>query len=119
MSGERTESDKMNMGIIIAGKDAVSVDTVCSLITGWDSQSVGYLNHFNENGVGVGDLSKIFVHGGSADELRKNFTIKRPDLGVVDVKGFEIKEGTLYTEIDADEEAIFCGRFKAERRACC
>lgn len=84
MSQERKETDKMNMGILLGGKDAVAVDTICSLIVGWDPESVGYLNHFREN-MGLGQLENIRVKGAFVDDLRKYFTIKRPDLGGVQI----------------------------------
>ena len=49
MSHERKETDKMNMGVIMGGTDAVAVDTICSLVTGWDPESIGYLNLLREN----------------------------------------------------------------------
>lgn len=80
MSHERKETDKMNMGIIMAGKDPVAVDTVCALMTGWDPQSVGYLNLFRENKNNK-ENEEIRVKGAFVDELRKKFTIKKPELG--------------------------------------
>ena len=81
MSGERKETDKMNMGLIIAGRDAVAVDTACALITGWDPESIGYLNHFRTNGVGRATIPEILVAGENVADIRKNFTIKVPALG--------------------------------------
>lgn len=116
MSGDRKESDKMNMGILLAGHDAVAVDTICALITGWDSQSVGYLNHFNENGIGQGDLSKILVQGSFIDDLRTNFTIHRPDLGGIQItdttgpaltlQSHTLENNILTIPFETDEEAI-------------
>lgn len=84
MSQERKETDKMNMGVILGGKDAVAVDTICSLTVGWDPESVGYLKLFKKN-MGLGQIEKIRVKGEFVDKLRKHFTIKRPDLGGVQI----------------------------------
>lgn len=88
MSHERKETDKMNMGIIMGGKDPVAVDTICSLVTGWDPQSIGYLNMFREN-TEAGELENIRVKGAYVDDLRKKFTIKKPELG-----GRSLEDGT-------------------------
>ena len=84
MSQERKETDKMNMGVILGGSDAVAVDNICALCVGWDPQSVGYLNLFREN-KGLGYLENIRVKGTLVDDLRKYFTIKRPELGGVQI----------------------------------
>jgi len=81
MSGERKETDKMNMGLVLAGHDAVAVDTVCALVTGWDPESIGYLNHFRAHGVGSGTVPAIHVAGKNVADIRKYFTIKIPALG--------------------------------------
>ncbi len=80
MSSQRKESDKMNMRLVLAGRDAVAVDTVCCLIMGWDPESVGYLNLFREKD-GLGDLADIRVKGISADQVRRQFTIYKENLG--------------------------------------
>lgn len=111
MSHERKETDKMNMGIIMGGKDAVAVDTVCSLISGWDPQSVGYLNMFREN-TNLGETEQIWVKGAYVDELRKKFTIKKPELGGIpleagkgpDLTAEAVREGEhleIYYKTDA------------------
>ena len=81
MSGEKKETDKMNMGLIIAGRDAVAVDTACALITGWDPESIGYLNHFRAAGVGAGTVPGILIAGKPVVDIRKNFTLNVPVLG--------------------------------------
>lgn len=84
MSQERKETDKMNMGVIIGGRDAVAVDTICALTVGWDPESVGYLKLFKEY-QGLGYLDQIRVRGAYVDDLRAHFTIKRPELGGVQI----------------------------------
>ncbi|MFR9151573.1 MAG: DUF362 domain-containing protein, partial [Hungatella sp.] len=85
MSHERKETDKMNMGVIMGGTDAVAVDTVCSLVTGWDPESIGYLNLLRENSE-AGELEAIRVKGAYVDELRKKFTIRKPELGGIQLE---------------------------------
>ena len=88
MSHERKETDKMNMGVIMGGTDAVAVDTICSLVTGWDPESIGYLNLLRKN-TEAGELESIRVKGAYIDELRKKFTIRKPELG-----GIQLEAGT-------------------------
>ena len=90
MSHERKETDKMNMGVIMGGSDAVAVDTICSLVTGWDPESVGYLNLLREH-TEAGELENIRVKGAYVDELRKKFTIRKPELG-----GIQLEVGRLW-----------------------
>ena len=85
MSHERKETDKMNMGVIMGGSDAVAVDTICSLVTGWDPESVGYLNLLREH-TEAGELENIRVKGAYVDELRKKFTIRKPELGGIQLE---------------------------------
>lgn len=80
MSSERKETDKMNMRMVLAGRDPVAVDTVCCLLMGWDPESVGYLNLFRERD-GLGDTASIRLKGASMDHIRTHFTIYKENLG--------------------------------------
>lgn len=115
MSQERKETDKMNMGVMLAGSDAVAVDTICSLVVGWDPESVGYLKLFKEN-KDKGHVEQILVKGGYVDDLRKYFTIKRPELGgiqITDDKGpdltvseVKVQGNMLLAEYETDGDAF-------------
>ena len=63
----------------------MAVDTVCSLVTGWDPESIGYLNLLRENSE-AGELEAIRVKGAYVDELRKKFTIRKPELGGIQLE---------------------------------
>lgn len=114
MSQERKETDKMNMGVIIGGKDAVAVDNICSLIVGWDPKSVGYLNLFREN-KNLGILKDIRVKGSFVDDLRKNFTIKRPDLGGVQIT--DNKAPSLSASFAKKDERNLSLQYKTDKDA--
>lgn len=88
MGKGRDKSDKMNMRLVVAGKCAPSVDTICALIAGWDYRSIGYLSFFNQFKVGTTDTSKITVLGSPVDKVRKSFDVKLRSLGGVKVKDF-------------------------------
>jgi len=73
--------DQMNMRLILAGKDAVAVDTVESLIIGWDPQSVKHLTYLNNDSMGNLDTACIDVLGKKVDEVRKDFAGPIPVAG--------------------------------------
>lgn len=77
-----SSEDLMNMRLIMAGLDAVSVDTIAALVMNWDPDSVSYLKYLNSSGAGIMDVSKIRVFGNAVDDVRKDFgTIKVPTSG--------------------------------------
>lgn len=77
-----SNEDRMNMRLIMAGRDAVSVDTIASLVMNWDPNYINYLKFLSDSGAGVTDISKVRVVGNSVDGVRKDFgTIKIPPSG--------------------------------------
>jgi uncharacterized protein (DUF362 family) len=77
LEGADYETDKMNMRLIMAGRDAVAVDTVAAVIMGCRPRDVDYLVMLETDGLGVADPSKIRVVGKSIEEVQKDF--KGPD----------------------------------------
>jgi hypothetical protein len=63
--------NQMNMRLILAGKDAVAVDSVASLTVGYDPESIGYLRYLNTSKLGNIDPTCINVVGKKIDEVRK------------------------------------------------
>ena len=114
-SGGRRETDQMNMGLILAGRDAVAVDTICALVTGWDPESIGYLNHFRAHGVGNTTVPQILVAGKNVADIRKYFTIKIPALGgkpveqkgppVLEIVNYGVDNGILRIETQCSGDA--------------
>jgi uncharacterized protein (DUF362 family) len=73
MEGEGPGSGKMkNLGLILAGKDAVSVDAVACGIIGLQPNDVLTTRYAAERGSGVSDLGKIEVRGEKFDSLIVN-----------------------------------------------
>lgn len=101
MSHERREADQMNMRTILGGRDAVAVDTICALVTGWDPESVGYLNLFREREQ-AGKMESIRVRGEFVDEIRRPFTLKKPNLGGTAAVSKKGPEFTADVETDGD-----------------
>lgn len=71
----------VEMGTIIAGANAVSVDSVCEYIMGFDPMEVELTRISHERGLGVADLSQIEVIGEDINKLRRPFkrAISLPD----------------------------------------
>jgi len=129
MSHERKETDKMNMRLILGGKDPVAVDTICSLVMGWDPESVGYLKLFQEQ-MDLGSPDKIRVKGAYVDEVRTHFTIYKEELGgipIEDTQGPQFSGKMMtdgeniairYTARDAERvEVLVDGVFQGSQKA--
>jgi len=80
------QTDKMNMRLILAGRDAVAVDTVEALITGWDPYNIAFLRYLNYSKMGNIDTSRITVVGSLVDAVRKNFSSKLNDPNAVRIE---------------------------------
>jgi len=80
-SGSAISTDQMNMRLLLAGKDATAVDTVSSLVMGWDPQSIEHLTYLNSSSAGNLDTSCITVLGKKVDEVRKSFSGNESDSG--------------------------------------
>lgn len=105
MSSQKRETDKMNMRLVLAGKDPVAVDTVCCLVMGWDPESVGYLNLFREKD-GLGKLTDLRVRGVYVDQVRKHFTIFKENLGGVPIEDGEGPDFSAEVETEGNQITI-------------
>lgn len=64
------------MGLILAGKDVVAVDSVCSRVMGIENPTlVGTTRIAAHEGLGVADPSRIEIVGESLDAVRKKFQL--------------------------------------------
>ena len=61
------------MGLILAGRDVVAVDTVGTLVMGYDPHAIPYLQLGAQNGVGTTDTSYIQVVGTPLAQARRDF----------------------------------------------
>ncbi len=71
-------TDPVEMGLIVASADVVAVDAVCSAIMGIEPFEVPITRLGHSEGIGIGDLARIDVHGESIEEVRRYF--KRPEI---------------------------------------
>lgn len=77
--GDHAEEGRaVEMGLIIAGRDVVSVDAVASAVMGLDPMAVDTTRIAHEQGLGIADLSSIEVLGESIESVRRPFA--RPDI---------------------------------------
>lgn len=75
-SGTTYAADKMNMRLILAGKNAVAVDTIEALVMKCDPKKVPHLTELEAHGFGTTDISKITVVGKQVSEVAKPFAVK-------------------------------------------
>ena len=64
------------LGLLIAGKDGVAVDTVCTKIMGFDPTDVKHLQLAKQQGLGIMDLKEITIKGLKLEDVETTF--KRP-----------------------------------------
>jgi uncharacterized protein (DUF362 family) len=81
----KLEPNQKNMRMIIAGRDAVAVDTIQALVMGWDPESVKYLENLNRSGAGNLSTAWITVAGSPVDRVRSVFEGQIPFLGGIKV----------------------------------
>jgi uncharacterized protein (DUF362 family) len=73
-------SCKKNMRLIVAGKNAVAVDTVEALVMKCDPKKVPHLTKLEADGLGTTDIAQITVVGKQIAEVAKPFACKLTDI---------------------------------------
>jgi uncharacterized protein (DUF362 family) len=68
-----TDGPAVPMGLIIAGKDPVAVDTVTCQIMGFPKETEGCIASCAKAGVGTDDMAKIEVAGEPIDKVKRRF----------------------------------------------
>ncbi len=74
------EGSPVEMGLIVAGKDVVAVDAVCSAVIGFDPMEIDTTRLADEYGLGEADLRAIRVLGESIGSVRRPFAPPDIDL---------------------------------------
>jgi hypothetical protein len=67
------QGDPVELGIIIAGKDLVAVDTVACTIMGFDPEEIPLIVAAADAGLGTSDLNNIEVVGTPMAEVKRRF----------------------------------------------
>ena len=71
------DGNRIDMNLIIAGKDPVSVDTITSMIMGFEPGENEMVNTAVKSGIGIADLNQIEVVGEPISDVKHKF--KRAD----------------------------------------
>ena len=67
------DGEPVKMGLIIAGKDLVAVDTVTSAVMGFEKEEYGCIDAAAKAGLGTADLSEIDVVGEPISKVQRRF----------------------------------------------
>jgi uncharacterized protein (DUF362 family) len=73
-------SSMKNMRVILAGKDAVAVDTIEALVMKCDPKKVPYLAKLESDGLGTTDAGRINVVGKQVADVATPFAGKQADI---------------------------------------
>ncbi|MFH1928304.1 MAG: DUF362 domain-containing protein [Chloroflexota bacterium] len=66
-------ADPVEMNIILAGTDPVAVDTVGTVLMGFEPHRIRHLVYAGYLGLGIGDLDRIIIAGTPLSEVRREF----------------------------------------------
>ena len=69
-SGTNYATDKMNMRLILAGRNAVAVDTIEALVMKCDPKLVPHLTKLEADGLGTTDSAKMCFYSASKHKMR-------------------------------------------------
>ncbi|MEM2144544.1 MAG: DUF362 domain-containing protein [Candidatus Jordarchaeaceae archaeon] len=78
-----TYGDAVNMKVVLAGTDLVSVDSVASSIMGFEPSEIPHIRLAALSGLGEMDLKKIEIRGLSISDVQRNF--KRPSADIMGI----------------------------------
>jgi uncharacterized protein (DUF362 family) len=124
MGAESMEDVLKNKRVILAGKDAVAVDTVHGLFTGVDTLKVKYLQDLGKDKAGITDTSRINVIGNVQlvdvkevyrypgapyswmNPVPKTNTYSDLEAPKVKVSSFEINQGLIEASFSSDENVV-------------
>jgi len=102
----RSERDRVEMDLVVAGRDAVSVDAVCAKIMGFDPSRIKTISLAAEEGLGIGDLEKIKVEGVPLERVVHPFRDPQtviaetfPGLTLIDEQACTACEGELQSPL--------------------
>ena len=68
------EEAQKNMGIILAGSDAIAVDAIAALLMSYDPSQVNYLVYLHNDLAGCADPATIRIDYAELQNLKKDFT---------------------------------------------
>lgn len=100
------------MNVIVAGRDGVAVDAVCTKIMGFDIKKIRTITLAAEQGLGVGDVNDIEIRGATIESVMRQFedprnarTTRYPGLVCIDDLACSSCEGELNSPLYYIREA--------------
>ncbi|MBN1135122.1 MAG: DUF362 domain-containing protein [Anaerolineae bacterium] len=106
------------MGLILAGRDVVALDTVGALVMGYDPRAIPYLQLGAQSGVGTTDVGHIQVVGVPVAQARRDFPAPyadsparradaQPPMATLNIPGGQPWSGAVTVEVQAgDDDAL-------------
>ncbi len=104
------------MGLILAGRDVVAVDTVGTLVMGYDPNSIPYLGLAAQSGLGIADVARIHVVGVPVTQARRDFPApyavarradaQPPTVAITAPAEDAAVAGALTVDVEANDEAV-------------
>ena len=73
MEGEEINGKPVGANLLAAGSDFVAVDSVCSMLMGFDPGEVEHIRLAQEHGFGIADPGRIAVRGLKPEEVSRRF----------------------------------------------
>ncbi len=103
------------LGLILAGRDVVALDTVGALVMGYDPRAIPYLQLGAQSGVGTTDTGHIQVIGVPVAQARRDFPAPyadspavradaRPPMVALGVPGGQPWSGAVTVGVEADDD---------------
>ena len=100
MGAESLEEAQQNMRLILAGKDALAVDTIHAYLVGTDPKQVDYMTLLASEGIGVTDPAKINVLGNaSVGDIKKKFGLPGFPMSLMSPEPLQVQ----YDDFDAPQ----------------
>ncbi len=81
----------VDMGLIVAGFEPLTVDSVCTKIMGMDPNEIKHIKHAYSKGLGEIDIDNMELYGKPIETVEKTF--KEPWLQLKEFKGIELLNG--------------------------
>jgi len=98
--------DDVQHNIVVAGSDPVAVDTVCSVIMGYNPEDLEYLQLARRKRLGEADLRRIQVVGKSIDAVQRPYYMGQGRSGVV-YTGRGVRQWLVASADDETRESVW------------
>jgi len=104
---------QMNMRLILASRDAVALDTVASLVMGYDPEEIAHLVHLHNHQGGCVDTSRIRVNGIDPVSVRQRFANRKGeafysdlDAPALEILNLAVADNQLLLSLGVGEDTV-------------